>query len=215
MLLNLTFNLQLNRGNFTYIFFLSYSGYRNHIQKYTLQECVKFGQCNWPCDVDFLIGWRNKAAPRARIGSNWSRQPLGGVWKPSLKTQDTIKSLSYNLSWSSLSWKLACSALLTFSHAFCHHFLCSLSSMYSGLHASCDHNEKKSHLAFYILLFFYFSLFSFRWVSCAKLSLPTLCLHVRPQAPVQTSLQRLLNSKSISDFGETLFCKDGWQKGIP
>ncbi len=29
-------------------------------------------------DVDLLIGWRNKAAPRARILSNWSRQPLGG-----------------------------------------------------------------------------------------------------------------------------------------
>ncbi len=25
---------------------VSYSGYRNHIQKYTLQECVKFRQCD-------------------------------------------------------------------------------------------------------------------------------------------------------------------------
>ncbi len=35
----------------------------------------------------------------------------------------------------------------------------------SGPHpASCDHDEKKNHLALYILLFFDFSLFSFRWV---------------------------------------------------
>ncbi len=27
---------------------VSYSGYRNHIQKDTLQENVKFGQCDWP-----------------------------------------------------------------------------------------------------------------------------------------------------------------------
>ncbi len=30
----------------------------------------------------------------------------------------------------------------------------------------------------------------------------------------QRPLQRLLNSKPISDFGETLSCKDGGQKGI-
>ncbi len=35
----------------------------------------------------------------------------------------------------------------------------------SGPHpASCYHDEKKNHLALYILLFIYFSLFSFRWV---------------------------------------------------
>ncbi len=38
-----------------------------------------------------MIGGRNKATPRARTVSNWSRQALGGVHKPSLKPQDTIK----------------------------------------------------------------------------------------------------------------------------
>ncbi len=65
------------------------------------------------------------------------------VWKPSLNTKDT----SWNSSLlKSLSLTLLQALETLFSHAFCHHFLGSLSAMCSGLHASCYHDEKKSHL---------------------------------------------------------------------
>ncbi len=68
---------------------VSDSGYRNHIQKYTLQERVKFGHVT--DHADFMMGGRNRASPQAKMISNWSTHQLGGVQKPSLKTQDTIK----------------------------------------------------------------------------------------------------------------------------
>ncbi len=73
-----------------------------------------------PCDWYMIYGWEK----RAKIISNWSRHPLGGVQKPSLKTQDAIKSLSSSF----------------FCFAFCHRVLTLFSSALwacSGLHASC------------------------------------------------------------------------------
>ncbi len=119
---------------------VSYSGYRNHIQKDTLQEYVKFGHCNWPWHVDLLIGWRNKAAPRARIVSNWSRQPLGGVWKLSLNARTPSWTSSLE---NALSLKMPSTNSL-FSHAFCHHLWTFWAPC--GPQASCYHDEKKSHL---------------------------------------------------------------------
>ncbi len=46
----------------------SYSGYRNHIQKDTLQENANSGNVT-DHDVDLLIGWSNKAAARAQHGT--------------------------------------------------------------------------------------------------------------------------------------------------
>ncbi len=83
--------------------------------------------------------------------------------------------------------------------------------MCSGPHlASCYHDEKKSHLgftSFYSLTLVYFLSVS----SCAKLRLPKTT-SPRLCKTSQRPLQRLLNSKPISDFGETLSWKDGEQR---
>ncbi len=85
------------------------------------------------------------------------------------------------------------------------------SVMCSGPHlASCYHDEKKSHLvftSFYSLTLVYFLSVS----SCAKLRLPKTT-SPRLCKTSQRPLQRLLNSKPISDFGGTLFWKDGEQR---
>ncbi len=65
----------------------------------------------------------------------------------------------------------------------------------------------------YILLFFDFSLFSFREFVCKNLRLPNTT-SPRLCKTSQRPLPRLLNSKPISDFGKTLSWKDGEQKGI-
>ncbi len=82
--------------------------------------------------------------------------------------------------------------------------------MCSGPPASCYHDEKKSHLvftSFYSLTLVYFLSVS----SCAKLRLPKTT-SPRLCKTSQRPLQRLLNSKPISDFGETLSWKDGEQR---
>ncbi len=105
---------------------------------------------------------------------------------------------------------LECSVLLELSLSLGK--MNSLPVMCSGPHlASCYHDEKKSHLvftSFYSLTLVYFLSVS----SCAKLRLPKTT-SPRLCKTSQRPLQRLLNSKPISDFGETLFCK-GQQKGI-
>ncbi len=88
------------------------------------------------------------------------------------------------------------------------------SAMCSGPHsASCYHDEKKNHLVslhpFILLLLFIF----FPLSSCAKLRLPKT-MSPRLCKTSQRPLQRLLNSKPISDFGETLSRKDGGQREI-
>ncbi len=75
--------------------------------------------------------------------------------------------------------------------------------------------EKKSHLVSLHPLFFDFSLFSFRWVRvlsyvCQRQPARTL----QNQSRTNAHFNELLNSKPISDFGETLSRKDGGQKGI-
>ncbi len=79
----------------------SYSGYRNHIQKDTLQENVKFGQCDWTWHVDLLSGWRNKEPAWDLIGqdNHWEVPK-----RPRINTQDTLLTLALNFS--SRSWML-------------------------------------------------------------------------------------------------------------
>ncbi len=179
----------------------SYSGYRNHIQKDILQENVRFEQCDWTWHVDLLSGWRNKEPAWDLIGqdNHWEvpKRPRINTRTPPwnvLLTLSWIRALNFS-SWISLSGKMNS----LFSHVLWTH------------PASCYHDEKKSHLvftSFYSLTLVYFLSVS----SCAKLRLPKTT-SPRLCETSQRPLQRLLNSKPISDFGETLFCK-GQQKGI-
>ncbi len=145
-------------------------------------------------DVDLLVGWSNKAAPRASIGPNWSRQPLGGVKKPSLNTQDTsppslltspraLESFLGSLSLSPEKWTLS-------------------SAMCSGPHPASLipwwEEKPPSLFTFYSFTLVYFLSVEFVCYSNSHFN--------------QRPLQRLLNSKPISDFGETLSCKDGGQR---
>ncbi len=184
----------------------SYSGYRNHIQKDILQENVKFGQCDWTWHVDLLSGWRNKEPAWDLIGqdNHWEVPK-----RPSLNTQDTPLNALLTLLTSPRA--VECSVLLDLSLSLSG----KLNSIFSPVlwthPASCYHDEKKSHLvftSFYSLTLVYFLSVS----SCAKLRLPKTT-SPRLCKTSQRPLQRLLNSKPISDFGETLFCK-GRQKGI-
>ncbi len=156
---------------------------------------------------DLLIGWRNKEPAWDLIGqdNHWEvpKRPRINTrtppWKPSLSSLKSLLTLSWmlrplgTLSLSPEKWTLS-------------------SVMCSGPHlASCYHDEKKSHLvftSFYSLTLVYFLSVS----SCAKLRLPKTT-SPRLCKTSQRPLQRLLNSKSISDFGETLSWK-GQQKGI-
>ncbi len=46
---------------------VSYSGYRNHIQKYTLQERVKFGPCDWQDNMlIYGLGGETEQHPKLR-----------------------------------------------------------------------------------------------------------------------------------------------------
>ncbi len=170
----------------------SYSGYGNHIQKDILQENVRFEQCDWTWHVDLLSGWRNKEPAWDLIGqdNHWEvpKRPRINTRTPPLLTLLTSPRA---LSLSPEKW--------------------TLSLFSSGPHpASCYHDEKKSHLvftSFYSLTLVYFLSVS----SCAKLRLPNTT-SPRLCKTSQRPLQRLLNSKPISDFGETLSWKDGEQR---
>ncbi len=179
----------------------SYSGYRNHIQKDILQENVRFEQCDWTWHVDLLSGWRNKEPAWDLIGqdNHWEvpKRPRINTRTPPLNSLLTSPRA------------LECSVLLDLSlsgklNSLFRHVLWTTPSQLLPWW-----EEKPPSL--YILLFFDFSLFSFV-SSCAKLRLPKTT-SPRLCKTSQRPLQRLLNSKPISDFGETLFCK-GQQKGI-
>ncbi len=145
----------------------SYSGYRNHIQKDILQENVKFGQCDWTWHVDLLSGWRNKEPAWDLIGqdNHWEVPK-----RPSLNTQDTplntllnplsellLAFLNAPSSWTSLS--LSPENALSWE---CH--LLTLSSALDHTQPVATMMRRKTTESLYILLFFDFSLFSFRWV---------------------------------------------------
>ncbi len=85
-----------------------------------------------------------------------------------------------------------------------------LSSALDHTQPAWYHEKKKSHLvftSFYSLTLVYFLSVS----SCAKLRLPNTT-SPRLCKTSQRPLQRLLNSKPISDFGKTLSWKDGEQR---
>ncbi len=148
---------------------------------------------------DLLIGWRNKEPAWDLIGqdNHWEvpKRPRINTrtppWKRALNSLLNAPS-----SWNSLSLSGKMNSL--FSHVLWTH------------PASCYHDEKKSHLvftSFYSLTLVYFLSVS----SCAKLRLPNTT-SPRICKTSQRPLQRLLNSKPISDFGKTLSWKDGEQR---
>ncbi len=152
------------------------------------------------------MNWvEQQSSSRSSIGPNWSRQPLGGVKKPSLNTR-TPSEIHL------LSWIRSLTALLRIPLSWIH-FLSEKwtlsSAMCSGPHPVPWWEEKPPSL---LTSFYSFTLVYFLSVSsCAKLRLPRTT-SPRLCKTSQRPLQRLLNSKPIS-FGETLFCK-GRQKGI-
>ncbi len=159
---------------------------------------------------DLLIGWRNKEPAWDLIGQD-------NHWEvPKRLRINTQNTLLETLLTSPRA--LECSVLLDLSLSLSPE-KCTLLRMpstdslfSSGPHpASCYHDEKKSHLN--ILLFFYFCFIFFPLSSCAKLRLPKTT-SPRLCKTSQRPLQRLLNSKPISDFGETLSRKDGGQREI-
>ncbi len=180
----------------------SYSGYRNHIQKDILQENVRFEQCDWTWHVNLLSGWSYKAAPRDSIRPNWSRQPLGGVKKAEVK---------YPGYTSPLPLFSALQPLLTSPLGSLSLRKNELSLQLWTTPSQLDTMKRKNPLSlftsFYSLTLVYFLSVS----SCAKLCLPNTT-SPRLCKTSQRPLQRLLNSKPISDFGKTLSWKDGEQR---
>ncbi len=71
---------------------VSYSGYRNHVQNYTLQRVGEFGPCDGPDNMlIYGLGGETEQHPALRQYLIGQHTILGCVKKPSLKTQDTIK----------------------------------------------------------------------------------------------------------------------------
>ncbi len=158
-----------------------------------------------------------QSSSRSSIGPNWSRQPLGGVKKPSLNTQDTLLSLSLNFSWIRsltallripLSWIHLLSEKWTLWKNELSLQPCALGQP-SQLLPWWEEKPPSLFTSFYSFTLVYFLSVS----SCAKLRLPKTT-SPRLCKTSQRPLQRLLNSKPISDFGETLSRKDGRQRGI-
>ncbi len=141
----------------------SYSGYRNHIQKDILQENVKFGQCDWTWHVDSLSGWGNKEPAWDPIGqdNHWEvpKRPRINTRTPSLNSLLTSPRA------------LECSVLLELSLSpenalswECH--LLTLSSALDHTQPVATMMRRKTTESLYVLLFFYFCLFSFREFVC-------------------------------------------------
>ncbi len=181
----------------------SYSGYGNHIQKDILQENVRFEQCDWTWHVDLLSGWRNKEPAWDLIGqdNHWEvpKRPRINTRTPPLLTLLTSPRA------------LECSVLLDLSLSLSgkmNSLSLQLWTTPSQLLPWWEEKPPSSLHPFCSFTFVYFLSVS----SCAKLRLPKTT-SPRLCKTSQRPLQRLLNSKPISDFGETLSRKDGGQKG--
>ncbi len=139
----------------------SYSGYRNHIQKDILQENVRFEQCDWTWHVDLLSGWRNKEPAWDLIGQD-------NHWEVPKRPRINTRTPPLNVSLNSLNTSphaLECSVLLELSLSLRKNEL-SLQSCALNTPSQLLPWWEEKPPSLYILLFFDFSLFSFREFVC-------------------------------------------------
>ncbi len=157
---------------------------------------------------DLLIGWRNKEPAWDLIGqdNHWEVPK-----RLRINTQNTL--LNWLKNFSSRAWMLRPLGPLSLSLSG---KMNSLSlQLWTTPSQLLPWWEEKPPRLFTSFYYFTFCLFSFRWVRV----LSYVCQRKPAQnsagpATSQRPLQRLLNFKPISDFGETLSRKDGGQREI-